>query len=58
MDIEGSEFDVLENFPKHHASKIKGIYCEFHPYNEQDANRKEAIIQKLKLMGISVHEWS
>lgn len=57
IDIEGSEYELLENFPKEYLPKVKIIYVEFHAHTDIMRARQHNIIQYYKTLGIELLNW-
>jgi FkbM family methyltransferase len=53
MDIEGAEFNVLDNFPMQYCPRIKGMFVEFHG----ELKRSCDLIIKFRDAGIQIQEW-
>jgi FkbM family methyltransferase len=55
IDIEGSEYEILENFDEEDYKKINQITVEFHDFIDPSLkNRTFSIIQKMKNFGYNV----
>ena len=52
MDVEGAEFDILENLPSEIFSKIQNFYIEYHEYSSEMNPQK--LIQILQKNGFKV----
>ena len=57
IDIEGSEYELLENFPVQYFHKILKVYCEFHAHNDTMRERRDKIIQHYASCGIELLNW-
>ena len=57
IDIEGSEFYLLENFPMEYLPRIKRMFCEFHCHTEEVRNRRDAILDKYSALGFLIENW-
>lgn len=57
IDIEGAEYQILENFPFEYLHKVVKIFVEFHAHDEQMRNRRDNIKQHYKSLGIELLNW-
>lgn len=62
MDIEGSEFDVIESMIETNSYKlVSDFYCEFHErfFDPEDEyfNKKQYFIKFLSDNGVKIEEW-
>lgn len=57
IDIEGSEFDLLENFPMEYLPRIKRMFCEFHCHTDDVRNRRDAILRRYSALGFLIENW-
>lgn len=57
MDVEGSEYAILENFPMEYMPRIKKLFIEFHAHDEQARNRRDNIINHYHSLGIELLPW-
>lgn len=57
IDIEGSEYELLENFPAQYLHKIVKLFVEFHAHDEPMRERRDKIISHYHSLGIILLPW-
>jgi FkbM family methyltransferase len=56
MDIEGMEYDILNDILQHNFL-FKKIYCEFHIHNNDDIQKKLALANQFANKNIQIVDW-
>lgn len=56
LDIEGMEYDILDNILQHNFL-FKKIYCEFHIHNNKDQQKKIFLLNQFSDKNIHIIDW-